>query len=143
MTQRYWIGVVGGDHADYAVKSGICAFSHGKRTAIEKLSDGDRFVYYCPKTGYREGDIIQSFTALGTVIDATPVAHSWEGRDLWVGRAAYAAVTAAPVRPLLQPLSFVKNPTRWGMAFRRSMFEITEPDFDLIARAMRTEAPHD
>ncbi len=141
MTLRYWVGVVGLGHVDFGVKTGICAFSHGKRAAIEKLSEGDRFVYYSPRTAYRDGDPVQKFVALGTVIDATPIEVNWNGYDLWAAKAAYAAVTPAPVRPLLGPLRFVTNPAKWGMAFRRGQFEITESDFGLIETALKSGDP--
>ncbi len=48
---NYWIGVISADHVKVAVTEGVCAFSHGKETAVEKLSAGDRFIYYSPKTG--------------------------------------------------------------------------------------------
>jgi predicted RNA-binding protein len=138
MTTRYWIGVVGLGHVQHAEKTGICAFSHGKKSAVQKLSDGDRFIYYSPKTGFPTGDPVQKFTALGTVIDATPFETTWDGYDLWAAKAAYAAITPADVRPLLEPLEFVRNPVRWGMAFRRSMFEITEADFTRIETVLKS-----
>jgi len=139
MSVRYWIGVVSGDHVDFAVKNGLCAFSKGAKSAIEKLSDGDRIAFYSPKTGFVEGDPIQAFTALGTVIDATPLETAWDGHQIWTGRAAYAKTTPAPVRPLLEPLAFVTNPAKWGMAFRRGQFEIQQSDFALIETAMKVE----
>ncbi len=137
MTIRYWIGVVAADHVKFATEAGICAFSKGKRQGLAKLSEGDRFAYYSPKTGFMSGDPVQCFTALGTVIDPTPFETTWDGHEIWAARAAYAAVTPAPVRPLLEPLSFVTNPAKWGMAFRRGQFEINEADFDLFEAAMK------
>ncbi|MFT4716517.1 MAG: hypothetical protein ACI861_000696 [Paracoccaceae bacterium] len=139
MTVRYWIGVVASDHVDAAVKSGICAFSHGDKASLAKLSEGDRFAFYSPKTGYKSGEPVQCFTALGTIIDPTPAEFSWEGNDIWAVNAAYAKITPTSVRPLLEPLKFVLNATRWGMAFRRGHFEITEPDFALIEAALKAK----
>lgn len=139
MPVRYWIGVVGLDHAEYAVKTGICAFSKGSKAAIEKLSEGDRFAYYSPKTGFMSGAAVQQFSALGTIIDPTPAEHNWDGHDIFVAKAAYAKITAASVRPMLEALSFVTNPTKWGMAFRRGQFEISEQDFTLIEDALKSE----
>ena len=138
MTVRYWIGVVAGDHVDYATKTGICAFSKGTKAALAKLSEGDRFAYYSPKSGFMEGDVIQCFTALGTVIDPTPIEVSWDGQDIWAAKAAYAKITPVPVRPLLTSLKFVTNPAKWGMAFRRGQFEITEADFHTIETALKS-----
>ena len=137
MSQRYWIGVIAADHADHAIKSGVCAFSHGTKSSLGKLSEGDRIAYYSPKTGYMEGDTVQCFTALGTVIDATPFEHNWMGHSIWACKAAYADTPYTPVRPLLEHLKFVFNPAKWGMAFRRGQFEVSEVDFNLIEAAAK------
>ena len=139
MPPHYWIGVIAADHAQHAVQTGVCAFSHGKPSSLAKLSEGDRIAYYAPKTGYLEGEPVQCFVALGTVIDATPFEHDWAGYRIWVCKAAYAELSAAPVRPLLEKLKFVTNPAKWGMAFRRSQFEITEQDFATIEAAMKDQ----
>lgn len=137
MSPRFWIGVIAADHADHAIQSGICAFSHGKAASLGKLSEGDRIAYYSPKTGFRDGDTVQCFTALGTVIDATPFEHDWAGHRIWVCRASYADLPHTPIRPLLDQLKFIANPAKWGMAFRRGQFEITEADFTTIHTAMK------
>lgn len=140
MSVRYWVGVVAEVNTKFAVETGVCAFTKGQKAPLSKLSEGDRFACYSPKTGFMEGEPVQAFTALGTVIDPTPFEIDWDGQDIWVCKAAYAAITPAPVRPLLEPLAFVTNPAKWGMAFRRGMFEITESDFDLIETAMKSKA---
>ena len=140
MSVRYWIGVVSGDHVAFGVENGLCAFSKGAESAIRKLSDGDRFAYYSPKTEFMAGDPVQKFTALGTIVDATPTLNNWAGHKIWTAKAVYAAFTPADVRPLLEPLAFVTNPAKWGMAFRRGQFEITEADFRLIEAAMTGKA---
>jgi hypothetical protein len=49
--------------------------------------------------------------------------------------------TEAPIAPLIEELTFIRDKRRWGFVFRRGMFEIGEDDFSRIARAMnaRTE----
>lgn len=128
------------DHVEYAVENGVCAFSKGQKAAIVKLSEGDRFAFYSPKTGFMSGDAVQCFTGLGTVIDSTPVERRWQDVDIWTAQAAYAKITQTPVRPMLEKLSFVTNPAKWGMAFRRGQFEINEADFTLIETTMKAPA---
>ncbi|OUS08888.1 hypothetical protein A9Q96_00670 [Rhodobacterales bacterium 52_120_T64] len=137
METKYWIGVVGAKHAVTGRTRGICAFSHGKEQAISKLAPGDRFAYYAPREGYRAGDAVQAFVATGTVGDGEPFEADFDGNPAWVRSATYELETRAPIRPLLEPLSFVTNPKNWGMAFRRSLFEISTDDFLLIETAMR------
>jgi hypothetical protein len=42
----------------------------------------------------------------------------------------------APIRPLIDRLSFIRNKGRWGQTFRSGHFEIHREDFELIASAM-------
>ena len=42
----------------------------------------------------------------------------------------------APIKPLIQNLSFIKNKTKWGAAFRFGHLKIQTEDFKLIAEAM-------
>lgn len=135
---KFWIGVIARDHALIATARGYCAFSHGKASAVSKLSVGDRFVLYSPKTGVSEGDTIQAFTALGTITGDAPYQALWADTDMdvWVRDAAFDTISEVPVKPMLDDLSFVTNPRYWGMAFRRSLFEISQDDFAKIAAAM-------
>lgn len=64
----------------------------------------------------------------------------------WVGVAVaehvargvdWEAVTPAPVRPLLDRLSFVTDRRGWGMAFRRGLFRVPAEDFAVIEGALR------
>ena len=137
METKYWIGVVGAKHAVTGRERGICAFSHGKEQAISKLTPGDRFAYYAPREGYREGDVVQAFVATGTVGEGEPFEADFDGNPVWVRSATYDLDTPASVRPMLDRLAFVKNPKNWGMAFRRSLFEISAQDFTLIETEMR------
>lgn len=132
---RYWIGVVAADHAAVAVREGVCAFSHGKRAQVEKLRVGDRFVYYSPRTGITTGDTVQAFTAMGEVTGDAPFEKQWAGTEFiaWVRAARFTPISPIPVKPMLEDLSFIKNPRYWGMAFRRGQFEISEDDYKRIA----------
>lgn len=48
----------------------------------------------------------------------------------------YQKATAVDVCPLIERLSFVKNKSRWGMAFRFGVLEISESDFTVLAKRM-------
>lgn len=139
---KYWIGVISADHVNIGKQNGFCAFSHGKRQPVEKMNKGDLFIYYSPKTAIEGGEPVQCFTGLGQITDDEPFQGDWGGFDPWVRRATYKNYGWLPVRPLLEDLKFVVNPQRWGMAFRRGHFEITQPDFDYIEAAMKS-VPND
>lgn len=140
---KYWIGVVGAKHAAFGMNRGFCAFSHGQEKAVSRLSPGDRFTYYSPREGYREGDVVQAFVALGTVLEGVPFEVDFNGSPGWVRPARTDIFARVPVRPLLESLGFVSNPTHWGMAFRRSLFEISAPDFALIDAAFANSGASD
>lgn len=138
MTQKFWIGVVAGDHAKLAVERGVVGFSHGKQSAVAKLTVGDRFILYAPKSGMGTGETLQAFVALGTIKGEEPYVAPWATGEIeaWVRDAEFAKTKDAPTKPMLEDLSFVTNPRYWGMAFRRSLFEISPDDFAVIANAM-------
>jgi hypothetical protein len=139
MTQKFYIGVVARDHALIAAKAGYCSFSHGKQATVDKLNIGDQFVFYAPKSGVMEGETVQAFVALGTVTGEQSVERMWADTKFsaWTKEAAFVPINEVPVKPMLDDLSFVSNPRYWGMAFRRSFFEITPEDFSKIHKAMQ------
>ncbi|MCV2882356.1 EVE domain-containing protein [Actibacterium sp. XHP0104] len=141
MSPRYWIGVAHSKQAEAARMGGFCAFSHGKESAVRRLGPGDMFVYYAPKTDF-DGDPVQAFVQLGRVTDSAPVERLLPGTDFrpWTRGATYEDVREVPVRPMLESFGFIRSPRHWGMAFRRSLFEIPQTDFELIAAAMRGTA---
>lgn len=135
--KKYWIGVAHQMHVEAGKSAGFCAFSHGKESAVKKLSIGDEFIYYAPRDTH-EGKPIQAFIGLGKVTG--PVGTKpMPGTDFcpFMRPADYETVRPMPVRPLLEDLSFVRNKQSWGMAFRRSLFEVSETDFTIIAKALR------
>jgi len=137
MAPRNWIGTVHLAQARAAQAAGFVALSHGKAAAMEKLSVGDRVIYYAPRSDF-DADPVQAFVALLTVTGDRIAQRRMPGTEFrpFARDASYHEVRDLPVRPLLEHLSFVKSPRHWGMAFRRSQFEISESDFNLIAKGM-------
>ncbi len=45
----------------------------------------------------------------------------------------------APIKPLIEKLSFIKSKTHWGAAFRFGQLKVSQADFLLIAEAMGCE----
>ncbi len=138
MAQKFWIGVAVAEHVRIGAKEGFCAFSHGKKQAVAKLSLGDRFIYYATKTrfenGQSVGEPVQAFLAAGTVAGEVEDNH-YAGYPAYTRKAEYDTLFEVPVKPLLHQLSFITNPQYWGMAFRRSLFEIDEADYQIIMDA--------
>ncbi len=48
-----------------------------------------------------------------------------------------------PIRPLLPMLGFISDEQRWGLPFRRGLFEVPAGDFGVIAGALRDAATMD
>ncbi len=139
---RYWVNTVSLDHVRLGTAGGFTQAGHGSRSHLERLRPGDGLVFYSPRTALDEGEPLQQFTALGVVtgdrpyqVEMTPDVHPW--------RTAVRFLPARPAaaRPLVGRLSFVPDPERWGLPFRRGLFEVSQPDFVTLAEAMDVTWP--
>jgi hypothetical protein len=139
---RYWIGVVSSDHAAVAVAGGYAQLNHGKAGALERMRAGDGLAFYSPRTAHPDGDPVQAFTAIGRV-RAADLYQADAGAGFRPFRIAvdYLPASAAPIRPLLDQLSFIRTKTHWGAAFRYGVVRVPEADFARIAQAMDCAFP--
>lgn len=119
------------------VAGGFTQANHGKSTTLKRLKKGDWIVFYSPKTSYQDGEPLQAFTAIGQVkdeelyqVEMTPDFVPWR-RNV-----EFHDCQEMPIKLLIGDLSFIKDKTHWGYMFRFGMFEIPEPDYQLIQRAM-------
>jgi len=141
---RFWIGTVSADHVAIGVKGGFGQCGHGKRAGLQRMSAGDGFIYYSPKTSLTDGEPLQAFTAIGRItddrtyqIEMAPDFHPWRRNVAWV------PAQPAPIRPLLDHLDFTRDKPNWGIMFRRGHFEVSAADFQTIAAAMEADLPAD
>lgn len=135
-----WVNTISLEHVRIGVDGGFTQAGHGSDRGLKSLARGDRIVFYSPKERLGGGTAVQAFTALGTISDDEPFQvevtddfHPWRRSvdfDTDVGH--------APIRPLLEGLSFIPDPTRWGLPFRRGLFEVPTPDFRKITAAMKS-----
>lgn len=135
--QSYWIGVASHDHVRSAVKGGFSQVSHGKEALLRRMKTGDIIIYYSPRESMDSGAALQSFTAAGRILDDVPyqVEQSANFRP-FRRRTKFFECKQAPIRPLLQDLTFTRGRASWGTAFRSGSFRITRQDFQAIAKAM-------
>ncbi|MEP6657226.1 MAG: EVE domain-containing protein [Betaproteobacteria bacterium] len=135
--RTYWIGVVSRSHVEIGVKGGFIQLGHGKKAPLQKLRAGDGLVMYSPRTAYPDGEPLQSFTAIGSITSAEiyQVEMSADFKPYRVD-VRFSKCKEAPIKPLIDKLSFVKNKTHWGAAFRFGQLKIPAEDFALIAKAM-------
>lgn len=140
--KQFWIGVVSREHVQRGVVGGFIQLNHGKRAPVQRLHAGDWVAIYSPRTSYPDGEPLQAFTAIGTV--ATGVVYQVEmAEDFKPYRVdvAFRSAREAPIKPLIEALSFIKSKTHWGGAFRFGYLKVPRADFQLIATAMAIELP--
>ena len=141
---RYWIGVASSDHVEKGVQGGFAQLGHGKLAPIRRLSPGDWIAYYSPRTALKDGEPVRAFTAIGRVKagDVYQVEQAPNFMSYRRNVAFLKSARPADIAPLLETLSFTCGKGRhWGMAFRRSVLEVSDEDFARIAHAMRVKSP--
>jgi predicted RNA-binding protein len=139
---RYWIGVASRDHVITGVEQGFCQLCHGKSNPLKRLNSGDWIVYYSPHTAMDAGEVVQAFTAMGQILEREPYQIDMgDGFVPYRRDVRFVAAQEAPIRPMLNQLSFIQNKQSWGYVFRFGLLEIPEPDFQRIAVAMKVAEP--
>ena len=133
-----WIGVVSRSHVQIGVQGGFIQLNHGKQSAVQRLKAGDRLLMYSPRTSYPDGAPLQAFTAIGLVTTGT-VYQAEMSPDFRPFRVdvQFFPCHEVPIKPLIERLSFIRNKNHWGAAFRFGYLKVPEPDFGVIADAMR------
>lgn len=137
---RYWIAVASREHVKTGEAGGFCQLCHGKAGPVQHMAPDDWLIYYSPREKMRHGKPIQAFTAIGKIKKGVAYEFTMDSgftptrRDI-----SYISADEAPIRPMLDALSFIANKRSWGMAFRRGAFEIPKQDFCKIAAAMGVE----
>lgn len=139
---RYWIGVASKDHVARGAAGGFCQLCHGKAAPLKRMQPGDWIVYYSPKLSFEGNDACQQFTAIGEVVgDAVYPFEMASGFVPFRRDIRFREARATPIRPLIERLSFIRDPKRWGYAFRFGHIEMTRADFELIAARMLDGVP--
>lgn len=65
---NYWLGVVSRAHVQLGVEGGFIQLNHGNKAPLKRMGAGDGIVIYSPRTAYPDGETLQHFTAIGTVV---------------------------------------------------------------------------
>ncbi len=137
MIQRYWIGVASRQHVLIGREGGFAQLCHGKAQPLKRMATGDWIVYYSPREILGEKALCQRFTAIGEVVgDEVYQVEMAPGFIPFRRDIEFCASTETPIHPLLERLTFVKDISRWGFAFRYGHLQIPQRDFLLIADAM-------
>ncbi len=136
-SRQYWIGVVSKDHVNIGVANGFMQLNHGKAGPLERVRPGDGFVFYSPRTAYPDGPLLQAFTAIGRVGQGGIFqAEPNDGFRPFRRVVEYMPAHDAPIKPLIDNLTFIRSKQHWGAAFRFGFLRVPEEDFARIAAAM-------
>lgn len=132
-----WIGVVSRSHVQIGVSGGFVQLNHGKKAPLQRFKAGDMLAMYSPRESYPDGPALRAFTAIGTVrsgeVYQAEMAPGFKPYRIDVD---FVGCKDAPIKPLIEQLSFIRSKTHWGAAFRFGYLKVPEADFALIADAM-------
>jgi hypothetical protein len=139
---RAWLGVVSRSHVQRGVAGGFMQLCHGRLDPLRRMAEGDRLVMYSPRTEMGGGESLQAFTAYG-IVGSADIVQVEMAPDFRPFRRAVRFLDAreAPIRPLLDRLSFTRAQPNWGMVLRRGQVPLTLEDLEQIAKAMEVEDP--
>jgi hypothetical protein len=132
-----WIAAIAQQDALAGVAGGYAEVGYGKAGPLERMRAGDGFVVYSPRATWPNGEPLQAFTAIGRVCTGI-VYRAGGGAGPGPFRIAveYFPAAPAPIRPLIDALSFIRNKAHWGAAFRFGFIKVPAEDFALLASAM-------
>lgn len=137
MTMRYWIGIASREHVLLGVAGGFSQLCHGKAHPLKRMAVGDWLIYYSPKERFEATAPCQKFTAIGKVVGENIYPFEMSpGFVPYRRNINFLEATDAPIAPLLEQLSFIKDKSRWGYVFRFGHLEIPKTDFEIISTSM-------
>jgi hypothetical protein len=139
MTANNWIAVASAEHARRGrdeMVPGFMQVGHGKLAPLKRVKPGDRVAYYSPTVTFGLQDKFQSFVSLGVVQPGEPYAFDMGGFVPYRRNVSYLPTQEASILPLLDEFEFVEDRSRWGYKFRFGLFQISDHDMKLIAKAM-------
>ena len=132
-----WVAVASAEHVATGRAQGFMQVGHGKGAPLKRLHTGDRIAYYSPVRVFGGKDACQAFTAIGTVRDERVYQGVMAGGfEPFRKDVDWSESDEAPIRPLLDALSFTQGKSNWGYAFRFGLLKVTADDMALIAKAM-------
>ena len=140
-TGRDWIAVASAEHVALGWRQGFMHVGHGKQAPLKRLHAGDRIAYYSPVRVFGTKQVCQAFTAVGVVRDDRIYQGDMgDGFEPYRRDVDWLDAQEAPIRPLLDTLSFSRGKPNWGAALRFGLLAVTPADMQAIAQAMQARA---
>jgi len=134
---RYWIAVASREHVRRGVTGGFAQVCHGKQGPLKLMKPGDWILYYSPVEILGQKDPCRRFTAIGTVDQGEPYQFAMsEDFIAWRRNVTFVPVKEAPIEPMIDDLSFIKDKRRWGFPFRRGCFSVEFHDINHVAQTL-------
>ncbi|WP_336960082.1 EVE domain-containing protein [Chryseobacterium contaminans] len=134
---RYWMASVSKEHTERGVEGSFIQVCHGKKTPLQRMKKGDYIIVYSSKIKMNSPEKLQSFTAIGKVMDEE--VYSFQMTETFIPfrrNIEFYDCKECSIIPLIDQLDFIENKKFWGYPFRYGHFEISEKDFNLIASKM-------
>ena len=139
-----WVAVASAEHVAIGRVQGFMQIGHGKGAALKRLHAGDRVAYYSPVRVFGTRQACQAFTAVGVVRDERIYQGDMgDGFQPFRKDVEWFDAHEAPIRPLLEVLSFTSARSNWGYALRFGLLRVTEADMGLIIHAMQAKTRAD
>jgi hypothetical protein len=133
----FWIAVASAEHVRRGRARGFMQVCHGKAAPLRRVRPGDGIAYYSPTTTLGGKDRLQAFTAVGSVRQGDPyLADMGGGLQPWRRDVDWLPSVDAPIRPMLDALSFTAGCASWGARLRFGLLSIGEADFQTISTSM-------
>ncbi|MDO8497409.1 MAG: EVE domain-containing protein [bacterium] len=134
--QKYWINVLQKEKVVKAVGEGIMEFP-GIDARVNTMEKDDWVIFYSPREDMAGTIKLQTFSAIGQIADDTMfLVENSPGVQAYRRKVNYLKVKEAPLIPLIQHLSCIRNKKHWGVVFKMDLIQISKEDFELISKAM-------
>jgi hypothetical protein len=119
------------------VREGIAQASHGKQTALRRMTKNDEIVYYLPKMFSGQNEKCQRFTAIGKIKDNDIFQVKLNETFSPFRRKVeyYHECKEILIEDLIPALSFIRNKKSWGCVFRLGLIQIPYNDFLTISKS--------
>lgn len=135
--KRNWLAVASAEHVRKGREAGFMQVCHGKGAPLKRVLPGDYVVYYSPTVIFGGKDKLQSFTAIGQVVEKEPYQFDMgNGFCPFRRDVGWFHANEKPIAPLLHELDFTRGVHNWGYKLRFGLILISEHDMQLIGKEM-------
>jgi hypothetical protein len=126
-SRTYWIAVVSKDHVDVGVAGGFAQVNHGKAAPLERMHAVMVLRIIRRAQQFPDGEPLQAFTAIGRIRNGKVYQATMGDFQPFRLDVDFLPAQTAPVRPLIDDLSFIRSKQHWGAAFRFGVLRVPKP----------------